>query len=343
MAYSNTRVRLASRPVGLPRPENLTIDTVEMPPLTAGQVLVKISLISLAPAMRVWMGERKSYVPPIGIGEVFRALGAGQVVESQHPSFAVGDYVTGALGAQRYALCAGDAAQDPANPAYLLKVDTSLAPLETYLATLGLPGLTAYFGLLDTGQPQPGNTVVVSGAAGAVGSVVGQLAKLKGCRVVGLAGNQAKVDYCVQELGFDACINYKTEDVAAALHAACPAGIDVYFDNVGGEILDMVLLQINLKARIVICGATSQYNNTAPAKGPANYFSLLLNRARMEGVIVGDNAARFGEAAREMVGWLREGKLTAPKVQTEHGIENFLPALLKLFSGENFGKLVLAT
>jgi NADPH-dependent curcumin reductase CurA len=342
MAYSNTRVRLVSRPVGLPQPENLTIDTVEIPPLTAGQVLVKTSLLSLAPAMRVWMGEHKSYVPPIGIGEVFRALGAGQVVESQHPSFAVGDYVTGALGAQQYALCAGAAAQDPANPAYLLKVDTSLAPLETYLATLGLPGLTAYFGLLDIGQPQPGNTLVVSGAAGAVGSVVGQLAKLKGCRVVGLAGNQAKVDYCVQELGFDACINYKTEDVAAALHAACPAGIDVYFDNVGGEILDMVLLQINLKARIVICGATSQYNNTAPAKGPANYFSLLLNRARMEGVIVGDNAARFGEAAREMAGWLREGKLTAPKVQTEHGIENFLPALLKLFSGENFGKLVLA-
>jgi NADPH-dependent curcumin reductase CurA len=342
MSYSNTRVLLASRPKGLPQPENLTIETVEIPPLTAGQVLVKTSFISLDPAMRGWMNEGKSYAPPIGIGEVFRALAAGEVVESQHPAFAVGDYVTGTLGAQQYVLREGDAAQDPANPAYLRKVDISLAPLETYLATLGMPGMTAYFGLLDTGQPQPGNTVVVSGAAGAVGSVVGQIAKLKGCRVVGLAGDQAKVDYCVNELGFDACINYKTEDVAAALHAACPDGIDVYFDNVGGEILDTVLLQINLKARIVICGAISQYNNTAPSKGPANYMMLLVNRARMEGILVGDNAARFGEAAREMAGWLQEGKLTTPKVHTEHGIENFLPTLNKLFSGENFGKLVLA-
>jgi len=342
MSYSNTRVLLASRPKGLPQPENLTIETVEVPPLKAGQVLVKTSLISLDPAMRGWMNEGKSYAPPIGIGEVFRALAAGEVVESQHPAFAVGDYVTGTLGAQQYVLREGDAAQDPANPVYLRKVDTSLAPLETYLATLGMPGMTAYFGLLDTGQPQPGNTVVVSGAAGAVGSVVGQIAKLKGCRVVGLAGDQAKVDYCVNELGFDACINYKTEDVAAALHATCPDGIDVYFDNVGGEILDTVLLQINLKARIVICGAISQYNNTAPSKGPANYMMLLVNRARMEGILVGDNAARFGEAAREMAGWLQEGKLTTPKVHTEHGIENFLPTLNKLFSGENFGKLVLA-
>jgi NADPH-dependent curcumin reductase CurA len=342
MSYSNTRVLLASRPQGLPQPENLTIETVEVPPLAAGQVLVKIELISLDPAMRGWMNEGKSYAPPIGIGEVFRALAAGQVVASQHSGFAAGDYVTGVLGAQQYVVREGDAAQDPANPAYLRKVDTSLAPLETYLATLGMPGMTAYFGLLDTGQPQPGNTVVVSGAAGAVGSVVGQIAKLKGCRVVGIAGDQAKVDYCVNELGFDACINYKTEDVAAALRAACPQGIDVYFDNVGGEILDTVLLQINLKARIVICGAISQYNNTAPAKGPANYMMLLVNRARMEGILVGDNAARFGDAAREMAGWLREGKLTSPKVQVEHGIENFLPTLNKLFSGENFGKLVLA-
>jgi NADPH-dependent curcumin reductase CurA len=342
MSYSNIRVLLASRPKGVPQPENLTIETVELPPLTAGQVLVKVELISLDPAMRGWMNEGRSYAPPISIGEVFRALAAGQVVESQHPGFAVGDYVTGVLGAQQYVVREGDAAQDPTNPAYLRKVDTSLAPLETYLATLGMPGMTAYFGLLDSGQPQPGNTVVVSGAAGAVGSVVGQIAKLKGCRVVGIAGDQAKVDYCVKELGFDACINYKTEDVAAALRAACPQGIDVYFDNVGGEILDTVLLQINLKARIVICGAISQYNNTAPSKGPANYMMLLVNRARMEGILVGDNAARFGDAAREMAGWLREGKLTSPKVQVEHGIQNFLPTLNKLFSGENFGKLVLA-
>ena len=342
MTYSNTRVKLASRPVGLPQPENFAIDTIEIPPLTEGQMLVKTSFISLDPAMRGWMNEGRSYIPPIGIGDVFRAGGAGQVVESNSPAFAVGDYVTGGLNVQQYALRDGATAQDPANPAFLLKVDTRIAPLETYLATLGMPGLTAYFGLLNTGQPREGETVVVSGAAGAVGSVVGQIAKLKGCRVVGLAGDQEKVDYCVNELGFDACINYKTENVRTALRAACPKGIDVYFDNVGGEILDFILEQIRLRARIVICGAISQYNNTTPVKGPSNYLSLLVNRARMEGIVVFDNAANYGTAAREMAGWIREGKLISPKVQIEHGIENFLPTLLKLFSGQNFGKLVLA-
>ncbi len=341
MPFTNTRVKLASRPVGLPQPANFDLDTVAVPALTDGQVLVKIDFISLDPAMRGWMNEGRSYIKPIQIGDVFRAGAAGQVVESKNPAFAVGDAVTGGLGVQQYAVV-GAGAADPASPEYLLKVDTRLAPLEAYLATLGMPGLTAYFGLLDTGQPKPGETVVVSGAAGAVGSVAGQLAKLKGCRVVGLAGDQAKVDYCVNELGFDACINYKTENVRTALRAACPQGIDVYFDNVGGEILDFVLEQIRFKARIVICGAISQYNNTTPMRGPSNYLSLLVNRARMEGIVVFDNAAHYGTAARQMAGWITEGKLHAPKVQVEHGVENFLPALLKLFSGENFGKLVLA-
>ena len=341
MALTNTRVKLASRPVGLPQPANLAIDTVDVPALEEGQVLVKISFISLDPAMRGWMNEGRSYIKPIALGDVFRAGTAGQVVESKNPAFAVGDFVTGNLGVQQYAVV-GAGATDPRSPDYLVKVDPGLVPLEAYLATLGMPGLTAYFGLLDTGQPKPGETVVVSGAAGAVGSVVGQLAKLKGCRVVGIAGDQEKCDYCVQTLGFDACINYKTEDVRQALRAACPQGIDVYFDNVGGEILDLVLEQIRMKARIVICGAISQYNNTTPVKGPSNYLSLLMNRARMEGIVVFDNAANYGTAAREMAGWLREGKLHQPKIQVEHGIENFLPSLLKLFSGENFGKLVLA-
>ena len=341
MTILNTRVKLASRPVGLPQPANFAIDTVDVPALAEGQVLVKISFISLDPAMRGWMNEGRSYIKPIQIGEVFRAGTAGQVVESKNPAFAVGDYVTGNLGVQQYAVV-GLGATDPASPEHLVKVDPRIAPLESYLATLGMPGLTAYFGLLNTGQPQPGETVVVSGAAGAVGSVVGQIAKLKGCRVVGLAGDQEKVNYCVNELGFDACINYKTENVRTALRATCPQGIDVYFDNVGGEILDFVLEQIRLKARIVICGAISQYNNTTPVKGPSNYLSLLVNRARMEGIVVFDNAANYAIAAREMAGWIKEGKLKSPKVQVEHGIENFLPTLLKLFSGENFGKLVLA-
>jgi len=341
MAIPNTRVKLASRPVGLPQPSNFDIDTIDVPAVEDGQVLVKISFISLDPAMRGWMNEGRSYIKPIAIGEVFRAGVAGQVVESQNPAFAVGDYVTGNLGVQQYAVV-GAGATDPRSSEYLVKVDPRIVPLEAYLATLGMPGMTAYFGLLDTGQPKSGETVVVSGAAGAVGSVVGQIAKLKGCRVVGIAGDQEKCDYCVQTLGFDACINYKTDNVRQALRAACPQGIDVYFDNVGGEILDLVLEQIRMKARIVICGAISQYNNTTPVKGPSNYLSLLMNRARMEGIVVFDNAANYGTAAREMAGWIQAGQLHSPKIQVEHGVENFLPALLKLFSGENFGKLVLA-
>jgi len=341
MPTTNTRVKLASRPVGLPQPANFEIETVDVPALTEGQVLVKVLFISLDPAMRGWMNEGKSYIRPVQLGEVFRAGAAGQVVASQNPAFAVGDYVTGTLGVQQYAVVGPNAA-DPSSPEYLVKVDTSFAPLETYLATLGMPGMTAYFGLLDTGQPKEGETVVVSGAAGAVGSVVGQIAKLKGCRVVGIAGDQEKVDYCVNELGFDACINYKIQDLYGALREACPKGIDVYFDNVGGDILDVALAQLRFKARVVICGAISQYNNTTAVKGPSNYLSLLVNRARMEGIVVFDNAANYGKAAREMAGWIQQGKLHSPKVQVEHGVENFLPALLKLFSGQNFGKLVLA-
>ena len=335
---SNTRIRLASRPVGNPQPENLTIETVPVPVLEAGQVLVKTQYVSLDPAMRGWMNEGKSYIPPIQIGEVFRAGAAGQIIESIHPDYSVGDYVTGNWGVQQFGVLTGPS--DRGRGDTILKVDTSIAPLETYMATLGMPGMTAYFGLLDTGKPQPGETVVVSGAAGAVGSVVGQIAKLKGCLVVGIAGDQEKCDYCVNELGFDACINYKTEDVRKALRAACPDGVDVYFDNVGGDILDIVLTQIRRRARIVICGAISQYNNTTPVKGPSNYLSLLTNRARMEGIVVFDNAANYGTAAREMAGWIQEGKLGS-RVQIEHGIENFLTTLMMLFTGKNFGKLLL--
>lgn len=341
MSYSNTQVKLASRPTGEPTPENFTIEATEIPAVRPGQVLIKNQLLSLDPAMRGWMNAGKSYLPPIGIGEVFRALGAGQVVESQHPAFTVGDYVAGGVLAQQYLLRDGAAAADPASPAFLQKVDPAQAPLATCLSTLGMPGMTAYFGLLNTGQPQAGETVVVSAASGAVGSVVGQIAKIKGCRVVGIAGEPEKCAYCVRELGFDACVNYKSANFAQELRAACPEGIDVYFDNVGGEILDLALSMLRLHARVVICGAISQYNNTTPVKGPSNYLSLLVNRARMEGIVVLDNAAHYAEAAREMAGWLRAGQLHAPKVQTEHGIENFLPALLKLFLGENFGKLVL--
>ncbi|WNG33274.1 NADP-dependent oxidoreductase [Archangium minus] len=331
MNATNHQFRLAARPVGMPKRAdwNYTEEPVREP--ADGELLVKVLYLSLDPAMRGWMNEGKSYIPPVGIGEVMRAGGAGRVVSSKHPGFVAGDYVIGHFGVQEYALSDG---KDVA------KVDPKVAPLPVYLGTLGMPGLTAYFGLLDIGKPNPGDTVVVSGAAGAVGTVVGQIAKLKGCRVVGIAGGADKCRYLVDELGFDAAIDYKSEDVKAALRTHCPKGVDVYFDNVGGDILDAVLTRLARGARIVICGAISQYNNTGPVKGPANYMSLLVNRASMTGMVVFDYAARYGEAAREMAGWMAAGKLKSREDIVE-GLETFPDTLLKLFKGENTGKLVL--
>jgi NADPH-dependent curcumin reductase CurA len=221
----------------------------------------------------------------------------------------------------------------------MFKIDPNLG-LTPWLNVLGMPGMTGYFGLLDVGQPKAGETVVVSGAAGAVGQTVGQLAKLKGCRVVGIAGGQAKCDWVVSELGFDACIDYKNGDVKAGLKEHCPKGVDLYFDNVGGEILDTVLTRIGRGARIIICGAISQYNNTTPVKGPANYLSLLVNRARMEGMVVFDYADRYPQAVAELAGYLKAGTMKS-KEDVVQGLENFPEALLKLFNGENFGKLAL--
>jgi NADPH-dependent curcumin reductase CurA len=281
--------------------------------------------------MRGWMNEGKSYIPPVGIGEVMRAGGAGRVVASKHPGFADGDEVQGGFGIQEYATVKGET---------LTKVDTRIAPLPVWLGTLGMPGFTAYFGLLDIGKPKEGETIVVSGAAGAVGTVVGQIGKIKGCRVVGIAGGADKCRYLVEELGFDAAIDYKSADVKTALKQHCPKGIDVYFDNVGGDILDAALTQLARHARIVICGAISQYNNTTAVKGPSNYLSLLVNRATMTGMVVFDYAARYGEAAREMAGWMKDGKLKA-RVDIVEGLSTFPDTLLKLFKGENTGKLVL--
>jgi NADPH-dependent curcumin reductase CurA len=296
-----------------------------------GQFLVKILYVSLDPAMRGWMNEQRSYIAPVGIGEVMRAGGAGRVIASKHPDFQEGDYVRGMFGVQEYAVSNGKGVQ---------KVDTGFAPLPVYLGALGMPGMTAYFGLLDVGQPKAGETLVVSGAAGAVGTVVGQIGKIKGCRVIGIAGGAEKCRYVVEDLGFDAAIDYKHQNVRDALKTHCPDGVNVYFDNVGGEILDAVLGQLALRARIVICGAISQYNNTGPVKGPANYLSLLIHRARMEGMIVFDYADRYTEAAREMAGWMAAGKLKS-REHIVQGLETFPEALLKLFTGENIGKLVL--
>jgi NADPH-dependent curcumin reductase CurA len=331
MNLANHQYRLAARPMGMPKRSdwNYAEEPVREP--GEGEFLVKVLQISLDPAMRGWVNAGRSYMPPVGIGEVMRALAAGRVIESKNPNFAVGDHVYGGLGVQEYALSNGQG---------LSKVDTRVAPLPKYLSVLGMPGMTAYFGLLDTGAPQAGNTVVVSAAAGAVGSVVGQIARIKGCRAVGIAGGAQKCQYLTGELGFDAAIDYKNEDVTAGLRKHCPQGIDVYFDNVGGDILDAVLAQINRGARIVICGGISQYNNTGPIKGPTNYLSLLVNRATMKGMLVTDFMDRYPQAAREMAGWMAAGKLKSREDIVE-GLQNFPEALLKLFTGENFGKLIL--
>jgi NADPH-dependent curcumin reductase CurA len=327
----NHQVRLAARPVGLPKRSDWQFTETPMPKPGDREVLVRTLYLSLDPAMRGWMNEGRSYIPPVGIGEVMRAGGIGRVVASNHPDFAVGDHVNGTLGIQDYAVLEG---------ARLTKVEPKLAPLPVFLNTLGMPGMTAYFGLLDVGQPKPGDTVVVSGAAGAVGASVGQIAKIKGCRAVGIAGGAAKCRYLVDELGFDAAIDYKAEDVREGLRTHCPKGVNVYFDNVGGDILDIVLTRLTLHARVVICGAISQYNNTTPVKAPSNYLSLLVNRARMEGMVVFDYADRFPQARRDIAAWIAAGKLKSREDVVE-GLQTFPETLLKLFNGENFGKLVL--
>jgi hypothetical protein len=327
----NHAFRLAARPVGLPKRSDWNYLEEPVGDPGDGEFLVKNLYISLDPAMRGWMNEGRSYIAPVEIGAVMRAIAVGRVMASKHPSFAVGDHVTGMFGMQEYALSNGTGVN---------KVDPKLAPLPIYIGALGGAGLTAYFGLLDVGQAKTGETVVISGAAGAVGIVAGQIAKIKGCRAVGIAGGPEKCRYIKEELGYDAAIDYKSEDVTQALRQHCPKGIDVYFDNVGGDILDAALANLARYGRVVICGAISQYNNTSGIKGPSNYLSLLINHGRMEGFVVFDYAARYQEAAREMAGWMMAGKLKSREDIVE-GLETFPETLLRLFRGENTGKLMI--
>jgi len=331
MSNLNHKFELAARPVGMPKRTDWSYKEEPVRDPAEGEFLVKILYISLDPAMRGWMNEGKSYIAPVGIGDVMRAGALGRVIASKNHKFAVGDHVFGAFGVQEFATSNGNG---------ITKVNAGTVPLPVFLGTLGMPGMTAYFGLLDIGQPKPGQTVVVSGAAGAVGSVVGQIAKVKGCTVVGIAGGAEKCNYIVKDLGFDAAIDYKSEDVRKSLRQHCPNGIDVYFDNVGGDILDAALAQLARSARVVICGAISQYCNTTPIKGPSNYLSLLVNRASMKGMVVFDYADRYPEAGREMAAWMAAGKLKSREDIVE-GLETFPETLLKLFKGENTGKLIL--
>ncbi len=327
----NRQFRLAQRPEGLPKQADweFASDPVGQP--GENEILVGIEYISLDPAMRGWMNAGKSYIKPVGIGDVMRAGAAGVVLASKHADFAEGDAVIGNFGVQTHAVVKGGEAR---------KVDTSLASLPAYLGVLGMPGMTAYFGLLEVGALADGDTVLVSAASGAVGQVVGQIAKLKDCNVVGIAGGSEKCRYVVDELGFDAAIDYKNEDVYKGIKNHCPNGVNVFFDNVGGEILDAALANLTLGARVVICGAVSQYNATEGMYAPKNYMSLLVNRARMQGFVVFDYADRYDEGARDMAGWISQGKVKHREDIVE-GFENFPDTLLKLFSGGNFGKLVL--
>lgn len=329
---TNRQILLVKRPVG-----HITDDCFErkespLPEAGAGQLLLRTLYLSLDPAMRGWMNDTDSYIAPVGLGDVMRGSTIAQVVASNADDFAPGDIVFGSNGWQEYAV---------AQPQDLHKLPTELGlPLTNFLSVLGITGLTAYFGMLDIGQPREGETVVVSTAAGAVGSIAGQLAKIKGSRTVGLAGTDAKCAWCVEELGYDACINYKDADWKKQLAAACPNGVDVYFDNVGGEMLNTVLGMNKFHSRFAICGAISQYNNTEAAPGPSNYIRLLTKSSRMEGFIVLDFADRFMEGIMQLGQWLMEGKIRHREEVIE-GLENAPRAIHKLFEGSNTGKLIV--
>jgi NADPH-dependent curcumin reductase len=329
---TSRQLRLAARPVGEVKASDFELVEEPLAALGENEFLVETTHLSIDPAMRGWLNAGRSYIPPVEIGEVMRALALARVTDSRHPRFEAGDLVTGVFGVQSHAVSDGSGVQ---------KLDPSagVAPT-TYLGVLGITGLTAYFGLLDVGRLTEGDTVVISGAAGAVGTVAGQIAKLKGARVIGIAGGGAKTAL-LQELGFDVAIDYKGGNLARELREATPDHVDVFFDNVGGEILDLTLTRLNRGARVVICGAISQYNNLESARGPANYMMLLVARASMTGFVVFDYASRYAEASAEMARWAAEGRLRSVEDLVPGAIEDFPETLLRLFRGENTGKLVL--
>jgi NADPH-dependent curcumin reductase CurA len=329
-AATNRQVLLRRRPVGAPTPDDFEIVERTIPGPGDGQLLCRTIYLSLDPYMRGRMNEGRSYVKPVELGQVMVGGTVSEVVESKHPAFAGGDFVVGWEGWQAFSASTG---------ALMRKLDPRVAPISTALGVLGMPGMTAYVGLLDIGRPKPGETVVVSAASGAVGSVVGQIAKIKGCRAVGVAGSADKCDYVVKELGFDACVNYRTQDVFAALKDACPQGIDVYFDNVGGAVLAAALRLLNQNARIPLCGLISQYNATEPPPGP-NLAPILVNRALIKGFIVSDHMDRLEAFLRDGSAWVREGRIRYREDIVE-GLEAAPRALIGLLEGKNFGKLLV--
>jgi|SRR5579883_876276 len=327
----NRQFVLVSRPVGLPKESDFKLVETPVRELSGGEVLVRAAFLSVDPYMRGRISGMKSYAAPVEIGQMIVGGGVAEVIESKNPEFKPGDFVDIYMGWQEYAI---------SNGKNLRKLDPSI-PVSTALGVLGMPGLTAYFGLLDVCGPKPGETVVVSGAAGAVGSIVGQIAKIKGCRTVGIAGGDDKVEWIKKECGYDEAFNYKTTtDYAAKLKQLCPDGIDCYFDNVGGTITDAIFTALNVHSRIAICGQISQYNNTKPEMGPRLFGALIVYRAKVEGFLVTDYAPRFGEAFKEMTAWIREGKLKY-REDIVQGFENMPKAFIGLLQGENIGKRIV--
>jgi len=326
----NLQIVLASRPKGRVIEENFRLVEAPVSRPGDGQLLVRNHWLSLDPYMRGRMDEAKSYARSLDLGEVMVGSTAGEVLESRHPGFEKGDWVAGnfgALGWQLYGVSDGRG---------LAKIDTAIAPAQRYLGVLGMPGVTAWIGLLDIAKPKPGETVVVSAAAGAVGSVVGQIAKIRGCRVVGIAGGKAKCDHVVSALGFDACVDYKAGRLDQDLQAAAPKGVDVLFENVGGEVLDAVLRRMNAFSRIALCGLISQYNATEPY-GYRGLRALLVNRIRLQGFIVADHMELWPQAVRELTGWLQAGRIKYCETVAE-GLENAPKAFIGMLRGENLGK-----
>lgn len=327
----NKAIVLASRPQGWVKPADFRLETAPLPKPADGEVLVKNLWLSLDPYMRGRISDAKSYVPPVAIGAVMVGQTVGEVLESKHAGFKPGDHVLTSLGWQTHGVAKGAELSKVAGPD-----QKGGAPLSYYLGVLGMPGLTAYFGLYEIGQPRVGNTVVVSAASGAVGSVVGQLAKASGCRAVGIAGGKAKCDYVVNELGFDACVDYKAGDLGAALAAACPNGIDVYFENVGGPIMEAVMMRMNFMSRMIVCGLISDYNATEPY-GVKTMRAILVNRMRVQGMIVFDWMNRYPEGIKALAALIAAGKLKY-RESVVQGIENAPQGLVDLLKGGNFGK-----
>lgn len=334
MSEENRRFALAERPEGLIDNSTFTLETGPVPGIGEGEALVKVKWISIDPTNRTWIGEEPTYLPPVQIGETMRALGLGEVIESNNDSFPVGSLVNGLTGWSEYTVISDS------NPLMVVPEAAKAAPPASLLGILGMTGCTAYFGMLEIGDPKEGETVVVSAAAGAVGTVAGQLAKLKGARVVGIAGGPGKCAWIVDELGFDAAVDYKADDWKQQLKEATPNGIDVDFENVGGEIMNQVFGRLNINARVALCGLISGYNATSRPPDLTNFHKLLINRVRLQGFIILDYYARFGEAIRELSEWVSEGKLKSEQTVVE-GFENLPDALNMLFKGENKGKLVV--